>query len=210
MLPAAPPSFPRRRGIHTEAAFTLSMDPRLRGMTAVALCMSAALASEKIEFWTFSMKPKFTPYFETLVKTYEAGNPGVKVEWVDFPWDVIQTKLVTPHRRRHAAGAGQPERAVGRRIRPRRPACADRRPAGRRPPALPRQHAGRPDLRRQDVRLPHVQQRRRHRLQHPDLQGRRHSPRAARPGRAAAVRSPDRPRAPARPACAPRCPRSTA
>jgi putative chitobiose transport system substrate-binding protein len=64
-------------------------------MTAVALCMSAALASEKIEFWTFSMKPKFTPYFETLVKNYEAGNPGVKVEWVDFPWDVIQTKLVT-------------------------------------------------------------------------------------------------------------------
>jgi putative chitobiose transport system substrate-binding protein len=64
-------------------------------MTAVTLCMSAALASEKIEFWTFSMKPKFTPYFETLVKNYEAGNPGVKVEWVDFPWDVIQTKLVT-------------------------------------------------------------------------------------------------------------------
>ena len=41
------------------------------------------------------MKPKFTPYFETLVKNYEAGNPGVKVEWVDFPWDIIQTKLVT-------------------------------------------------------------------------------------------------------------------
>jgi putative chitobiose transport system substrate-binding protein len=52
-------------------------------------------AADKIEFWTFSMKPKFTPYFETLVKNYEAGNPGVKVEWIDFPWDVIQTKLVT-------------------------------------------------------------------------------------------------------------------
>ncbi|MQA37793.1 extracellular solute-binding protein [Rugamonas sp. FT29W] len=65
-------------------------------MTAAALVMSAALAApEKIEFWTFSMKPKFTPYFETLVKNYEAGNPNVKVEWVDFPWDVIQTKLVT-------------------------------------------------------------------------------------------------------------------
>ncbi|MYN20741.1 extracellular solute-binding protein [Rugamonas sp. FT107W] len=66
-------------------------------MTAAVLAMSAALAAapEKIEFWTFSMKPKFTPYFETLVKNYEAGNPGVKVEWVDFPWDVIQTKLVT-------------------------------------------------------------------------------------------------------------------
>ena len=63
-------------------------------MTA-ALAMSTALAVEKIEFWTFSMKPKFTPYFEAVVRNYEAANPGVKVEWVDFPWDVIQTKLVT-------------------------------------------------------------------------------------------------------------------
>ena len=72
--------------------------PACAGMTAAALLalgMSAAGATEHIEFWTFSMKPKFTPYFETLVRNYEAGNPGVKVEWVDFPWDVIQTKLVT-------------------------------------------------------------------------------------------------------------------
>ncbi|GJI88349.1 sugar ABC transporter substrate-binding protein [Rugamonas sp. R1(2021)] len=64
-------------------------------MLAALMVQTLAVASEKIEFWTFSMKPKFTPYFETLVKNYEAGNPGVKVEWVDFPWDVIQTKLVT-------------------------------------------------------------------------------------------------------------------
>lgn len=60
------------------------------------LSAPAALAAEsKIEFWTFSMKPKFTPYFESVVRNYEAANPGVKIEWVDFPWDVIQTKLVT-------------------------------------------------------------------------------------------------------------------
>jgi putative chitobiose transport system substrate-binding protein len=68
----------------------------LTALMVTALSGAAfAAAPEKIEFWTFSMKPKFTPYFETLVKTYEAGNPGVKVEWIDFPWDVIQTKLVT-------------------------------------------------------------------------------------------------------------------
>nr|WP_229260012.1 extracellular solute-binding protein [Duganella aquatilis] len=55
----------------------------------------SAYAADKIEFWTFSMKPKFTPYYETLVRNYESANPGVKVEWVDFPWDIIQTKLVT-------------------------------------------------------------------------------------------------------------------
>lgn len=56
---------------------------------------AAPPAESKIEFWTFSMKPKFTPYFESVVRNYEAANPGVKIEWVDFPWDVIQTKLVT-------------------------------------------------------------------------------------------------------------------
>ncbi len=50
---------------------------------------------QKIEFWTFSMKPKFTPWFEAVVTRYEQDNPGVKIEWIDFPWDVIQTKLVT-------------------------------------------------------------------------------------------------------------------
>ncbi|SHN38751.1 carbohydrate ABC transporter substrate-binding protein, CUT1 family [Duganella sacchari] len=59
------------------------------------LSLGSALAADKIEFWTFSMKPKFTPYYETLVRNYESANPGVKVEWVDFPWDIIQTKLVT-------------------------------------------------------------------------------------------------------------------
>ncbi len=68
----------------------------LSALMALALYIPAALAAEtRIEFWTFSMKPKFTPYFESVVRSYEAANPGVKVEWVDFPWDVIQTKLVT-------------------------------------------------------------------------------------------------------------------
>ncbi|NRR30992.1 extracellular solute-binding protein [Oxalobacteraceae bacterium] len=62
---------------------------------ATATAAASVTAPERIEFWTFSMKPRFTPYFNELVRKYEAGNPGVKVEWVDFPWDVIQTKLVT-------------------------------------------------------------------------------------------------------------------
>lgn len=46
-----------------------------------------------VEFWTMSLKPRFTPFFEALVRHYEAANPGVKLEWVDVPWDVLQTKL---------------------------------------------------------------------------------------------------------------------
>jgi len=66
-------------------------------LAALMACASFAFAApqQKIEFWTFSMKPRFTPYFEDLVRRYEADNPGVRLEWVDFPWDIIQTKLVT-------------------------------------------------------------------------------------------------------------------
>ncbi len=46
-----------------------------------------------VEFWTMSLKPKFTPYFRTLVTQYEASHPNVELEWVDVPWDTLQTKL---------------------------------------------------------------------------------------------------------------------
>lgn len=49
---------------------------------------SAIAADAKLEFWTFSMKPKFAPYFKSVVRSSEAANPGVKSEWNDFPWDV--------------------------------------------------------------------------------------------------------------------------
>jgi putative chitobiose transport system substrate-binding protein len=74
--------------------------PRIRILLAAMMAFAFAApaahgADAKIEFWTFSMKPKFTPYFESAVRNYEAANPGVRIEWIDFPWDVIQTKLVT-------------------------------------------------------------------------------------------------------------------
>ena len=71
---------------------------RLLAASLFALGMVAnapAQATQNIEFWTMSLKPKFVPYFETLVKRYEATNPGVTIEWIDFPGDLIQTKLVT-------------------------------------------------------------------------------------------------------------------
>jgi putative chitobiose transport system substrate-binding protein len=67
----------------------------LLGAALAPLVGAAAAAAEPvyIEFWTMSLKPKFTPYFEALVRRYEAANPGVRLEWVDVPWDVLQTKL---------------------------------------------------------------------------------------------------------------------
>ncbi|MBC3918289.1 extracellular solute-binding protein [Undibacterium sp. CY18W] len=65
-----------------------------------------AFAVQKIEFWTMSLKPKFIPYFQQLVSNYEAQHPGIKLEWVDFPWDILQLKLIT------AIAAGTPPALV--------------------------------------------------------------------------------------------------
>ena len=82
---------------------------RLLALMALASygCISPALAhsaspKQHIEFWTLSMKPKFTPFFQQLVKKFEIQNPDIDVEWVDFPWDILQLKLIT------AIAAGTP------------------------------------------------------------------------------------------------------
>ena len=73
------------------------MTLRLRFLAAVvaALLSSSAAAIQRIEFWTVSLKPKFIPYMDVLVARYEGQHPDVKLEWVDYPWDVLQTRLIT-------------------------------------------------------------------------------------------------------------------
>ncbi|SDS46163.1 putative chitobiose transport system substrate-binding protein [Paenibacillaceae bacterium GAS479] len=48
----------------------------------------------KLEFWTISLQPKFNDFFNKLIAEYEAANPGVTVDWKDYPYEGIQTKLL--------------------------------------------------------------------------------------------------------------------
>jgi putative chitobiose transport system substrate-binding protein len=48
-----------------------------------------------IEFWTISLQPTFTDFFNKLISDYETANPGVTVKWTDLPYESIQEKLVT-------------------------------------------------------------------------------------------------------------------
>ena len=70
---------------------------RFAALALVACGLSAGdcAAADKmhVEFWTMSMKPKFTAYFKGLAVEYEASHPNVELEWVDVPWDTLQTKL---------------------------------------------------------------------------------------------------------------------
>lgn len=57
-----------------------------------------------IEFWTISLQPTFTDFFNGLIADYEAANPNVTVKWTDLPYETIQEKLVTA-----AAGGTSPD-----------------------------------------------------------------------------------------------------
>jgi putative chitobiose transport system substrate-binding protein len=48
-----------------------------------------------IEFWTMQLQPKFTDYFNGMIKTFEKENPAIAVKWVDVPWTAMQSKILT-------------------------------------------------------------------------------------------------------------------
>lgn len=47
-----------------------------------------------LEFWTLSLQPTFTNYVNGIIKDFEAQYDGIKVKWVDLPYDAMQQKLV--------------------------------------------------------------------------------------------------------------------
>jgi len=49
----------------------------------------------QVTFWTMQLQPKFTPYFTDLISTFEQDNPPEVVSWVDIPWNVMESKILT-------------------------------------------------------------------------------------------------------------------
>ncbi|MBB5018626.1 putative chitobiose transport system substrate-binding protein [Chitinivorax tropicus] len=80
----------------------------LATLAACGLAMGSMAHAEKakLEFWTMSLSPKFNGYFEDLVKKYNAQSADVEWVWVDYPWDVIQSKFTS------AIAAGKPPALV--------------------------------------------------------------------------------------------------
>ncbi|MFB2892562.1 sugar ABC transporter substrate-binding protein [Aerosakkonemataceae cyanobacterium BLCC-F50] len=55
----------------------------------------ATSGRQEVEFWTMQLQPQFTDYFNQLIASFEAQNAGVKVRWVDIPWNDMQSKILT-------------------------------------------------------------------------------------------------------------------
>ncbi|OKH22804.1 ABC transporter substrate-binding protein [Hydrococcus rivularis NIES-593] len=58
-------------------------------------CQSNPSSGQEIEFWTMQLQPQFTQYFNELIATFEKENQGVKVRWVDVPWEAMENKILS-------------------------------------------------------------------------------------------------------------------
>ena len=52
-----------------------------------------AASGTRLELWTLALQP-FESYIRGLIAQFEAERPGVRVEWVDVPYDAMERKLV--------------------------------------------------------------------------------------------------------------------
>lgn len=57
-----------------------------------------------LQFWTISLQPTFTDFFNDLIAKYQTEHKNVTVKWSDIPYDAIQNKLITS-----AAGGNAPD-----------------------------------------------------------------------------------------------------
>lgn len=70
-------------------------EPTIQAVSEPAQSQNTPAEEVTVEFWTISLQPTFTDFFNGLFEKYEAENPGVKIKWVDLPYDAVQEKLVT-------------------------------------------------------------------------------------------------------------------
>jgi putative chitobiose transport system substrate-binding protein len=61
----------------------------------LASCTPNSSATPELEFWTMQLQPKFTPYFDDLIGTFEQENPEIDIRWIDIPWSAMESKVLT-------------------------------------------------------------------------------------------------------------------
>ena len=91
-----PPCQPRRR----LAAGLPGLMLALLVLIAQGGCQSreprgdAGRGPREISVWTLDLAPRFSPYMRSVIRQWQARNPGVTVRWTDVPWSSVERKLL--------------------------------------------------------------------------------------------------------------------
>jgi putative chitobiose transport system substrate-binding protein len=57
---------------------------------------------EEIRFCTIQLRPAFDDYFLQIFEEFERTHPGVKIRWLDLPFQNFQSKLITSFLGKHS------------------------------------------------------------------------------------------------------------
>ena len=63
-------------------------------LLAMGSCDRRAESGVTLSFWTLALRPQFVDYIEGRIAVFERTHPGVRVEWVDMPYDAVDRKLI--------------------------------------------------------------------------------------------------------------------
>lgn len=61
----------------------------------LTLGMAISAQATEITFWTLSLSPTFDDYLNGVIASFEAENPGIKVNWQDIPHAVAEQRTLT-------------------------------------------------------------------------------------------------------------------
>jgi putative chitobiose transport system substrate-binding protein len=77
-------------------------------LIALYLCSCSPYHQEQnqvkeIRFCTLQLRPAFDDYFSEIFEEFEKTHPGVKIRWLDLPYQNYQSKIVTSFLGKHSA-----------------------------------------------------------------------------------------------------------
>ena len=82
-------------GSAAKSGTTSSATSNKSASTATSSAKKTSAEPVTVEFWTISLKANFEEFFNKLIADYQTANPNVTINWVDVPYDDVQSKLVT-------------------------------------------------------------------------------------------------------------------
>lgn len=96
----AEPLAPTPRPARHPPPFSPARRAALATLTALALLTPLGCQRRdepgvtRLELWTLALRPWFDDYMAQRIAAFEAQHPGVRVVWVDVPFDAMDRKLI--------------------------------------------------------------------------------------------------------------------
>ena len=57
-------------------------------------CRPATTPAGTLQLWTLQLAPKFNPYMDAVIHSWEQDHPDAPVRWTDLPWGSVERKLL--------------------------------------------------------------------------------------------------------------------